>query len=86
MTEVNERWRRDHRNSWKLIALGAACAAILWPISYNASLFAAQTGQGLWFTFVSGVSLLGAFGATIGTVIGLGHAVTDDPPLPGSNG
>lgn len=85
LNEVNDRWQRNNREMKRLTAYGAALALVLWPVSYNASLYAAQTGQGIWFTAVSIASLLAALGATVGAAIGAGQVLTDQPPLPGSN-
>ena len=85
MTEVNKRWLRANRFLKLSTAYGVTLAVVLWPISYAASFSAAQSGQGVWFSVVSGATLIGALVATVGSAIGLGAVLTDAPPLPGDN-
>lgn len=83
--EVNIRWQQSHNNMKKLTGLLAACAVVLWPISYNASFVSATTGQGMWFAAVSVAALIVAGATTIGATVAFGATITDNPPLPGSN-
>lgn len=85
MSEVNTRYERDHRFVKRLTGLGVVVAAVLWSVSYETSLASASAGQGVWFTAVSVVTLIGAIISTVGTVIGAGIVLTDEPPLPGAN-
>lgn len=85
MSEINARWQRDNRFVKRLTGYGVALAVALWPISYYASFPAAKEGQGMWFAAISVIALVAAIGVTIGTAIGAGAALTDEPPLEGSN-
>ena len=85
MSEVDERWLRDNRFLKRLTSYGVVVSALLWPISYYASFPAAESGHGVWFAWISGLTLAGATVSTIGTVIGCGIALTDEPPLAGAN-
>ncbi len=87
MSEVNVRWARDHYNLQKLTGAGTLAAAVLWLLSFYASIPAAFSGTAheSWFGFASIVTFVGAVGLTIGAGIGAAALLTDDPPLEGSN-
>lgn len=89
MSEINERWKRDHSHLQRLTGAGIVTAAGLWTISYFAAT-AGEWGAGAsfvqgWFGFSSAATFLGAVGLTIGSGIGVSALLTDDKPLSGSN-
>ncbi len=87
MSEVNERWQRDHRHLQRLTAAGIFTAGILWLLSFYASMpaaFNATVHEG-WFGFASIVTFIGAVGLSIGSGIGIIGLLTDDPPSAGDN-
>lgn len=87
MSEINERWKRDHSKVIRLTSAGAASSGACWLISFYASVpavFGASVHEA-WFAFASIVTFIGAVGLTIGTGVGISALVTDDPPLPGQN-
>lgn len=85
MSEINVRWQRDHLNLKRMAGYLSAIAFMLWPVTYSASYSAETTGQGMWFSAVSVVTLLAAFGVTGAAGVVIGVILTDNPPLPGDN-
>lgn len=87
MSEINERWKRDHRHLQRLTGVGITGATALWVLSFYASMPAVfgATVHEAWFGFASIATFLGAIGLTIGSGIGVAALLTDDPPLSGSN-
>jgi hypothetical protein len=87
MSEVNEHWVRNHRYMQRLTGAGAASSAVLWLLSFYASIpagFSASAHEA-WFGFASIVTFVGAVGVTIGVGIGVAALLTDDPPTSGAN-
>lgn len=86
MSEINERWKRDHSHRQRLTGAGIAGATVLWLLSFYASMPAAWvTMHEVWFTFASITTFLGALSLTIGSGFGISALLTDDEPLTGSN-
>lgn len=87
MSEVNERWQRDHRNLQKQTGAGVAGAAVLWLLSFYASIPAGFSGSAheAWFGFLFLVTFVGAVGMTGASGVGAFALLTDDPPLEGGN-
>lgn len=87
MSEVNERWQRDHYNLQKQTVIGTLAAGTLWLLSFYASMPAAfgASAHELWFGFASITTFLAATGLTAASGIGVFALLTDDPPLEGGN-
>jgi hypothetical protein len=85
MSEVNERWQRDHRSMRRCSQYLAVLAAVTWPISYAASFPIYTAPQWEWWGIVSYGFLAGASICTAGAAITFGLYLTDSAPLPGAN-